>query len=325
MARTTPPRPVNMAEVFPELAGMTRTTTRLHPRRGDPTVERSSIGGPLLWPVEEPWPHCHDCHHNKYRFAPELTSLHEVRAARGLATGEPCPLSAADLETLRRSREGVPVAEHALSPMPLLPVAQLYATEIPDLLCPPGADLLQVLWCPFDHEDDYTPNVWLYWRRAADIEQVLLEPPEPALVVDEEFVPHPCVLDPERVIEFPPSHLIPQNLAERIREWEQERHMDYDDDLSIPPGWKVGGWESMWTFCDPIPLGCEQCGADVEPLLMMEGGNFTSSWRAVEDNAELGEVPDPESHPGVRIGRGYTLQIYCCSRDRRHPCVTAMQ
>jgi hypothetical protein len=32
----------------------------LHPRTGTPTIADSSIGGPLLWPADEPWPMCTD-------------------------------------------------------------------------------------------------------------------------------------------------------------------------------------------------------------------------------------------------------------------------
>jgi hypothetical protein len=31
-------------------------------------------------------------------------------------------------------------------------VLQLYASDAPDLPFPPGTDLLQLLWCPYDHE-----------------------------------------------------------------------------------------------------------------------------------------------------------------------------
>ncbi|MEV2226895.1 hypothetical protein AB0E01_44760 [Nocardia vinacea] len=58
MARTTPPRPVDIASVFPELAPLARQAVRLHPRPGQPTVHESSIGGPLLWPADEQWPFC---------------------------------------------------------------------------------------------------------------------------------------------------------------------------------------------------------------------------------------------------------------------------
>jgi len=41
-----------MDAVFPQLRAFARITTRLHPRKGSPSVEQSSVGGPLLWPRE---------------------------------------------------------------------------------------------------------------------------------------------------------------------------------------------------------------------------------------------------------------------------------
>ncbi|MFE5868156.1 hypothetical protein ACFQ6V_05790, partial [Streptomyces roseifaciens] len=52
--RTTPPRPVDVAAVFPQLAPLARTATRLHPRPGAPSPHDSSVGGPLLWAADEP-------------------------------------------------------------------------------------------------------------------------------------------------------------------------------------------------------------------------------------------------------------------------------
>ncbi|MGC4987324.1 hypothetical protein ACLQ18_43275, partial [Streptomyces sp. DT193] len=43
---TTPPRPFDITALFPQLAPLARTTTRLHPRPGSPTVHDSSVGGP---------------------------------------------------------------------------------------------------------------------------------------------------------------------------------------------------------------------------------------------------------------------------------------
>src|SRR5947209_20026430 len=62
MTRTTPPRPVDIAAVFPGLLAHSRTTTRLHPRPGAPGRADSSVGGPLLWPAGEPWPVCTESH-----------------------------------------------------------------------------------------------------------------------------------------------------------------------------------------------------------------------------------------------------------------------
>lgn len=63
MTRTTPPRPVDVESEYPELRELARPATRLHPRHGNPHAGESSIGGPLLWSVAEPWPLCpHDEH-----------------------------------------------------------------------------------------------------------------------------------------------------------------------------------------------------------------------------------------------------------------------
>ncbi|MYS07021.1 hypothetical protein GTW71_11375, partial [Streptomyces sp. SID6041] len=59
---TTPPRPFDVTALFPQLALLARTATRLHPRPGSPTVHDSSVGGPLLWPADEPWPYCEEPH-----------------------------------------------------------------------------------------------------------------------------------------------------------------------------------------------------------------------------------------------------------------------
>src|SRR5262249_6720429 len=56
MRRTTPPRPLDIALLFPELLLYSTTATRLHPRPGEPTADDSSVGGPLYWPAAEPWP-----------------------------------------------------------------------------------------------------------------------------------------------------------------------------------------------------------------------------------------------------------------------------
>ncbi|MGW1409676.1 hypothetical protein [Streptomyces sp. NPDC002403] len=56
MTRTTPARPLDVEALFPELAAYRGTTTRLHPRPGNPEASDSSVGGPMLWPADEPWP-----------------------------------------------------------------------------------------------------------------------------------------------------------------------------------------------------------------------------------------------------------------------------
>lgn len=83
--RTTPPRPVEVSAVFPELASWARPAIRLHPRPGSPSVRESSVGGPLLWPAVEPWPHCESSHLHRdsgFRQSPAIVRLERRMQAR---------------------------------------------------------------------------------------------------------------------------------------------------------------------------------------------------------------------------------------------------
>ncbi|BBH67743.1 hypothetical protein ACTI_44280 [Actinoplanes sp. OR16] len=191
MARATPPRPLDITALFPELREHSTTATRLHPRPGAPTVADSSVGGPLLWPADD-----------------------------------------LDLDDLIEE------------PIPLIPVAQLYRRDIPDYAGPDGTDLLQVLWCPLDHSDrHYSPRVFLYWRDSSTVGPLLDAPPEPAVISDM-YLPVPCVVHPEQVREYQYADLLPDDLRERLDEWDDDEDEDrpgYRNDLSLAPGWKVGG------------------------------------------------------------------------------------
>lgn len=62
MRHTRPPF-VDIAVAIPELAKSARETVRLHPRPGACARDHSKLGSEILWPADEPWPHCeeHDC------------------------------------------------------------------------------------------------------------------------------------------------------------------------------------------------------------------------------------------------------------------------
>lgn len=56
---TTPPRPVNLLDLFPEVKPLQRVTLRLHPGYSDePPPDATKLGGRFLWPADEPWPVC---------------------------------------------------------------------------------------------------------------------------------------------------------------------------------------------------------------------------------------------------------------------------
>lgn len=247
MTRHTPPRPVAVEELFPELVPFRREAVRLHPRPGEPTCRESSVGGPLLWPSGEPWPEC----------AEEHFDLDEI----------PC------------------------DPAPLVPVAQLYQADAPGVEYPAGCDLLQVLWCPFNHEYGYCPRPEVYWRDSGSVSQVADTPPAPEAAPDEQ-VPRPCTLYPERVIEYP-SRDLPKELwdvlRDRFAQLENDTGWSYEFHLADAPGTKLGGYPG-WTQ-DPVWPDCESCGRRMQNLLTVaswesDGGSWRT-WLPVEDRELL--------------------------------------
>ena len=338
MTRTTPQRPVDIVSLFPELAPMARTAVRLHPRPGTPTVSDSSVGGPLLWPANEPWPMCTQ---DRIRYWGHAAALDDIRLLRAtLATAWSRPqlpgvnqLTAQEQAIVRRVRAGHP---WSAGPNALLPVAQLYLRDIPGLRAPRGADLLQVLWCPIAHSDSL-PAARLVWRSSASVGALLTDPPRPGDVDDGgHHVPEACVVYPEQVTEYPSPDSLSTELCERIWEW-GEREADpevggsyYGAELSSAPGWKIGGWE-RWTFCDPSPTLCGECGTQMYPLLTVDSKEWAVnglSWMPFEDRSEHAN-PRADlrfARPvGVQIGRSYNMQIYSCPASFDHPHLQYMQ
>ncbi|MGW3897666.1 hypothetical protein ACWD6L_20995 [Micromonospora profundi] len=229
MVRTTPPRPLDITALFPELREHSITATRLHPRPGDPTVADSSVGGPLLWPADEEWPVCDDAGAHEPWNLTTPAALHRGREI--LATAEARePLPGGDFLTAKERTEldaadALDLDDLIEDPIPLVPVAQLYRRDIPDYVGPDATDLLQMLWCPVDHSDrHHSPRVFLYWRNSSAVGPLLEAPPEPPVISDM-YLPLPCVVHPEQVREYQYADLLPDDLRERLHDWD-----DWDDD-----------------------------------------------------------------------------------------------
>ncbi|MFD5805513.1 hypothetical protein [Streptomyces sp. NPDC127020] len=338
MSRTTPPRPFDVTALFPQLAPLARTATRLHPRAGSPSRHDSSVGGPLLWPAGEPWPYCDGPH--EWDGVNEPTSPEDVRVRRRIDEAAASGYTPEERAVLERISTGRPWPE---GPVALLPVAQLYVRDLP-LLRPPGradADLLQVLWCPFDHPDH--PRTALYWRSAAEVTDVLGSPPEPSAVQSSDYVPQPCLLSPEEVTEYPHFLELDKELRERLADWSRwEAAGDavdsayavapqefYTNHLSVSPGWKAGGW-SRWGLTDPMPRTCAACGADMDPLLTIastEWNKGSGSWAPEGDRARDPLPPGvpPANYTRVVVAGGYALQLHVCPVSADHPHLELVQ
>lgn len=316
-------------EAVPGLRDFRGTATRLHPRPGSPTADDSSIGGPLLWPADEPWPVCTDPHDAfvdiERQMGVGVARLEEVRAQRraldGMrgAAGEPIDLGDDD-----RARLADLVGEWTVDdlltagPVPLLPLAQLYRRDVADFVGPDEADLCQLLWCPIDHEPLFTPNVSVHWRASAAVSGRLIEPPEPEFVGNEDYVPEPCVVHPEQVVEYPYEALLPRSLRARIEEWEAGTGIEFGFGRSIAEGCKVGGYAS-WHLSDPQPMVCD-CGADLQLLCKVAGSEWDGELWGPSDR----EIVDP-SPTSLTVGRGYGLWIWCCPVAFGHPIRLSMQ
>jgi hypothetical protein len=312
VVRTTPPPPVDPAALFPGIEAFARTATRLHPRPGTPDRHASHVGGPLLWPADEPWPRC-DRPHIVQEETPVPAGSHPDDLRLELPGFLGLHAEGGRVWAVVTAVRPEPV------PNPVVAVAQLRAADIPDLRCPDDADLLQVLWCPCDHPDVHGPLVSLHWRRADAVGEVAADPPVPNRVErGDEYLPRPCVLDPEQVVEYPWWEDLPAELQQRVQAWEADNDWAYQVLLSTAPGWKVGGWAS-WGVTDLVRFGCPDCGGRMELLMVADSDEWNGfdnpRWRPVEErDLRWGTREGRAAYEptGVNVGRSGALRIFTC-------------
>ncbi len=274
--RQTPPRPVDVVGLVPGLAAWARDTVRLHPRRGAPSSTESSVGGPLLWPADEAWPVC--------------TQMHQ-----GLGDGLP-----------------------GSSRVPMVPVVQAFRSDLPPGVAPfpEGADVLQVLWCPFTHEFPASPWPVVFWRDSAAVQAVLPAPPtDPAAA--RWRVPAPCAVHPERVTEYP-SWDLPEDLAD---EWQDDFRRLQEaipllsfSDFAEAPGIKLGGYPAWFTGEGWVD--CEGCGRRMDHLLTVASwecdGASWRIWLPLEDRDEDGGRAVPVDPTGLDVGSVGSVYLFEC-------------
>ncbi|OAI48079.1 hypothetical protein AYO44_01365 [Planctomycetaceae bacterium SCGC AG-212-F19] len=301
--RTTPPPCADVLSVLPELAQQQKTTVRLHPRPvGEGTslpADASKLGGDFLWPRDEPWP---TCPQHQIPFAgilqlrqadfPELpfkpgSDLLQVlwcpqTGHRRRSSPEPVlywrtqagtspPLSPIPQPRLPSQAEIEEQAKQEALEMDLRWL-QLFETKpeyIRNLARGPGR-------MPEPPDDTRLPRSFLEMPLRTDAEFQAARQAAAKLVekiagqrvaltfAEKEFLPRPCRLFPERVVEYPAELTAAQQekLAKLAVPAPGEHFQKvppigvYQGELSVAPGTKLLGFGTR-AIGETIPR-CEQ-------------------------------------------------------------------
>lgn len=194
MAQSFAGPPYDLGDLIPELSVLSRRTTLLLPKSGSPEVRESSLGGPMLWPADEPWPSCEQQGHWAW-------------------PNEKSPAGTVSM---------VPVVHLFARDVPAFSFPE--GMDVLQLVrCP--------LIHPQDQACAALPK--LYWRSEAEVltTGLLRDIPSPQEgEYEEEFMPNPCAVSPTLVVEYPNWDL-PQELRRtvqpRIEELEERFGMEY--------------------------------------------------------------------------------------------------
>lgn len=97
--------------------------------------------------------------------------------------------------------------------------------------------------------------------------------------------------------------------------------LDYQSNLSVAQGVKIGGWEP-WSFRDPHTEMCPTCDSPMQPFIYIDSGEWDADkrWMPLEDG-----LPGAAQAPSINIGRSYGMQIYTCPASFDHPHTEVMQ
>jgi len=286
----TPQPPLDITTVFPELGGLAKTAFRLHPRPGQPAMQDSSLGGPLLWPADQPWPLCSTAHEGF-----------------GEAPVPPAPASPL-----------VSVLQIYAHDVPDLPFPG--GTDLLQVLWCPNEHGLP--WCG--------PRPEVFWRHAADVTSVLRNPPRPVFgdeLSARDYDPVPCLLHPEPVTEYPDTEDLPAGLCERVEKWDQSEDDDapqlYWSALSTAPGTKAVGYP-RWVQ-GPRPPECGHCGQVMTHLVTLASEETAGHDRWQPDDGLPQEFPRNFAPHGIKIGDVGSMYLFTCTTCPDRPLGVSTQ
>ena len=228
---------------------------------------------------------------------------------------------------------------------------QIKKADFPEVVFPEETDLMQVLWCPNDHEPGYCPAVRVVWRKQADVTKPVNEHPVSKPEEYSNYVPRPCRLYPERIVEYPdPFEGLPEGVRDQLESlpqvaaalesnralvtgnWSDHGEADrlYQCSLSTAEGTKLGGYPD-WVQ-DPWYPKC-QCGAPMEHLVSFGSREFDGEtwfrWLPIEERDVL--TAENKIRLGVQeaanwmFGDAGNMYVFICRQCPGWPVVAGMQ
>jgi hypothetical protein len=187
---------------------------------------------------------------------------------------------------------------------------------------PGGTDVCQVLWCPAWHEPDQGPRVRVRWRDSHDPGldgPLAVAPPNDADTAKVNYIPNPCSLSPEQVVDYPDWWELPEDLRQRIEAWEQDAGWIYAYHLGAAPGTKVGGWPN-WHQAPEWPT-CQR-GHPMDHLLTIASWEWDGeSWRTWRPP----DLPDRHDDAGLMLGDAGDVYIFTCVTCDNRPIASIRQ
>jgi hypothetical protein len=227
--------------------------------------------------------------------------------------------------SFKTSKVGGPFLWPAREPWPCCPqhetdyapILQLRTQDFPELSSPPGADTLQILWCPNDHaEVGSWPAITVYWHDSASPDVRAIRPAH-FEVCQKEYIANECELNPERVPEFPSAFTLREEDFERMAEISEEAADIYQSCLSVAPGLKLGGYPN-WSQ-DPAPPICE-CGKLMRYVLTVDSSEFDGGtfarWVPVQErqfwSASYDQRTQVQAAAGLTLGDMGEMNLFVC-------------
>ncbi len=376
--RTTPPPRVDVREALPELAGRARTTVRLHPRRlakGEtrPAGE-SKLGGTFLWPADEPWPKCtfHEipwvgvlqlraADFPELAFRPGTDLLQLLWCPQSGHGDYPSPepvlvwrdstkitrplaeFPRPHLATAAEREDGIrqSALEHDMNWLSLFRTNPKYMRQITK----------QYRGMPLPSSGTWLPRSFLArpmgtdaqfeaaCREAATLLETLKARRHPPLYAEESFLPRPCRLFPERVVEYP-SELTEEErrrLASTpaLKALGPEPLDVYESELGVADGTKLGGYV-RWSQ-GPREVRCAR-GHLMAHLLSIASCEWDASsrrrWLPAEERKlyeqmqglrDWNAVGALHSPAGMTLGDAATKYVFICRECDTWPVKAIMQ